>query len=288
MTKALHTGLILLLSCAAAGAQEITRQLALELAAEESHESAAIEFRRLALTAEPGSAARAGYYWAAAHEYWRAGNGALSAKMLDRSEEDFPGLATPVLLLRAEAALQGGQLPEAAFYLESVAARQDSDEPQRFARRRLASAQVAQGHAAQAEQTLAAVPDAGASNAVAGVEAYLHGSDKRPWLGGLLGAVPGLGHAYSGEWANGLRSLLLNGIFIFGMVETARDDDWGAFAAISFFEVTWYTGSIYGGVDAAHRYNRTRLQRCRARIDGAVGFSLDTEKLPAIALRYSF
>ena len=65
-------------------------------------------------------------------------------------------------------------------------------------------------------------------------------------MGGLLGLVPGLGYAYSGEHANALRCLILNGLFIFGMVHTAENDDWGAFSVISFFELTWYSGSIYG------------------------------------------
>ena len=35
---------------------------------------------------------------------------------------------------------------------------------------------------------------------------------KKPWLGGVLGLVPGLGYVYSGEYANAARSLILNGL----------------------------------------------------------------------------
>ena len=72
-------------------------------------------------------------------------------------------------------------------------------------------------------------------------------------FGGVLGLVPGLGYAYSGEYANAVRSLILNSLFIWGMVETADDDQWGLFALVTFGEFTWYSGSIYGGIDAAHR-----------------------------------
>ena len=70
--------------------------------------------------------------------------------------------------------------------------------------------------------------------------------------------VPGMGYAYSGEWANALRSLLLNGLFAWAMAETAEDDEWALFGVCTFFEITWYSGSIYGGIDAAHRWNERR------------------------------
>ena len=71
-----------------------------------------------------------------------------------------------------------------------------------------------------------------------------------PWVGGVLGLVPGLGYVYSGEFANGARSLILNGLFIWGMVETAEREQWAAFSVLTFFEFTWYSGSIYGGAEA--------------------------------------
>jgi hypothetical protein len=72
------------------------------------------------------------------------------------------------------------------------------------------------------------------------------------------------------------------------MVDTAEDDSWGAFSIITFFEITWYTGSIYGGVDSAPRYNRNRLQACIQIIDDQSVFNPDLRKMPAISLKYSF
>jgi hypothetical protein len=72
------------------------------------------------------------------------------------------------------------------------------------------------------------------------------------------------------------------------MVSTAEDDEWGAFTVISFFEATWYTGSIYGGVDASHRFNERRLQGCVDRVEGASGFEPDYGKLPVLSLRFEF
>jgi hypothetical protein len=96
--------------------------------------------------------------------------------------------------------------------------------------------------------------------------------------------VPGLGYAYSGEYSNALRSLILNGIFIYAMSDTAANEQWGAFTALSFFELTWYTGSIYGGIDAAHRYNKDRFERCRSVITGGSSFSMDLERIPLVKL----
>ena len=46
----------------------------------------------------------------------------------------------------------------------------------------------------------------------------------KAWLGGILGIIPGLGYAYSGEYSNAARSLILNSLFIFhhGQHRSAR------------------------------------------------------------------
>jgi hypothetical protein len=116
------------------------------------------------------------------------------------------------------------------------------------------------------------------------VDRYARRRDRVPWLGGVLGLIPGLGHAYSGEYANAARCLLLNGLFLYGMAHTAQREEWGAFAAIGFFELTWYTGSIYGGVDAAERHNRDALNACLDDVGGGAGFSPDLTRIPLVSL----
>jgi len=114
------------------------------------------------------------------------------------------------------------------------------------------------------------------------------GRDRSPALGGWLGVVPGLGYAYAGEYANATRSLILNSLFIWGLVSTAEEEQWGAFAVISFFEITWYTGSIYGGVDASHRFNQRRRARAIEAITAGAMMTPDYEALPAVKLKISF
>ena len=101
-------------------------------------------------------------------------------------------------------------------------------------------------------------------DALTAVEAYAATPHKSPLLGGILGIIPGAGYLYSGEYGNACRSVILNSLFIWAMVETAIEDQWALFAVTTFLETTWYTGSIYGGIDSAHRYNRDALDRATA------------------------
>ena len=264
-------------------AESSALKLAADLAEHGDPAGAAVEFRRLALGAD-GVRERAGFYWASAFTYAQAGRAELADKMLDRAEDADPALGAPALLLRAENAARLSKWSEAGFYAQSVLDGGVTGDARRLAARKLAAAQLRR-HDLPAART--ALEQAGADlPASQALDQYDRGRDKSPRLGGWLGVVPGLGYFYAGEPANGLRSVLLNGLFIFGMVNTAQHDEWGAFAAISFFEITWFTGSIYGGIDASHRYNRKRLDACLGRMPGS--FAPDFRQLPTISLRYQF
>jgi tetratricopeptide (TPR) repeat protein len=274
-----------------------TQALAYELALEGNHAAAAIEYRRLALS-EIQPERRAGYYWAAAYEYGQAKKFDLASRMLDHFDENSQNLTAPALLLRGETAMRSGRTEEAEFYYQSVLnttsnSATESSPPdlllksRMVAGRRLAQTLVARGNIQQAKEILTADPT-DTSAVIKALDRYAQRHDKKPWIGGLLGMIPGLGYAYSDEYANGLRSLILNGLFIYAMVDTGQDEEWGAFAAIAFFEVTWYTGSIYGGIDAAHRYNKDRQDECLQAIDQVSGFSADLRQIPIVSLRFNF
>ncbi len=271
-------------SIAMAEQAEPTRKLAVELSNEDNHPASAIEWRRLALGAESAEH-RAGYYWAAAHEYWQAQDYYLTEKMLARSESESRDIATQAILLRAMSSLESKDLDTSQFHLTSLR-RKDDPDTKALASLRLSEVMLLRNDIAGAEDALSS--SAHSDNALRAIKEYKGGHDKSPRLGGLLGIIPGLGYAYSGEYANAFRSLILNSIFIYGMADTAGDDEWGAFAAITFFELTWYTGSIYGGVDSAHRYNNDRLDRCIQQVRGNSGFSPDLSQVPAISLKFRF
>jgi len=289
--KKAHSAVMLaaiMLVCAASawgGEFEATKRLAMELAEKGEHEPAAIEYRRLALGTDDMSA-RSGYYWAAAYEYWRAGKPGLTVKMLDRTEEGSHDLGSQVLLLRAQAALEDDESEQAEFYLRTLT-ETDPGASEQYVARRLAQAMISQGDIAAARRALSDTTGADSLEAAA-LDRYERGWGRVPWVGGVLGIVPGLGYMYSGEYANGLRSLLLNGLFMYAMVHTAEREQWGAFAAVTFFELTWFTGSVYGGVDAAHRYNRDRLNDCIDSINGESAFEADLKQIPVVSLQFRF
>ncbi len=279
-------GLAAVCAAVSAGAEEPAR-LALTLSAEGRREAAAIEFRRLAMSAEDAAAA-GGWYWWAANEYAQAGRIEWSDRMLDRAEDAAPGTAgAPVAWRRAENALQAGDFSAAAFHFDSLRLQADGDRMREVAARGAAAAHLREGDAAAARRALEQAPG-GAGPAREALDRYAAGRGKKPWVGGVLGLVPGLGYVYSGEYANAARSLILNSLFIWGMVEAAEEDLWGVFAVVTFGELTWYTGSIYGGVDAAHRHNARRLDDAVSDIRGAARPAPDPAALPLVTLRFEF
>ena len=173
---------------------------------------------------------------------------------------------------------------EARFHFEGAASAAPDESWAAWARRGAAAAAVRGGEWTRTAASLEACGDAEGARLV---EARAAAGRKRPWLGGMLGLVPGLGYAYSGEWANALRSLLLNGLFGWAMAETAADDEWALFGVCAFFELTWYSGSVYGGIDAAHRWNARRDEEtARALRQGMEGLSPAMARLPLLDLHF--
>jgi hypothetical protein len=282
--------LIPLLVCTvvSAHAGDTTFSLARELLDEKDYPLAAVEFRRFAMETEVPEEVAASYLYAG-YAYLQAGKTVSTREMLDRAElADTQSLyGNEVALLNAERAYRARD-PESALYFYDLLAEPASPESLRtFALRRSAAIHCSRGDLEDARRQLGRLPDGTAS--LQALDAYAGGQDKSPYVGGLLGLIPGAGYWYSGEIANGFRSLILNALFIYGMAHTAYEDQWGAFAAISFFEVTWYTGSIYGGVDAAQRYNNDRLDAALQGIEGDLRCQPNPQMtLPIFKLKIDF
>lgn len=263
LTQLLSATLLISLTANLSKADIVSFQLAQELLAERQPTLAAVEYRRSAAEAQD-ERKQAVAYLSAGHAYLMANQPGLAMEMLERSDtrDQNDAFAAETLIMQVEAATRLENPAVASYYAELLL---DSPEPNVsfFARRRLAALHLNARDLDAAR--LALTPDD--QDAINALDQYAKGSDKRPAIGGLLGLIPGAGYWYSGEIANGLRSLILNSLFIYGMVHTAQEEQWGAFAVITFFEFTWYTGSIYGGIDAAHRYNRNRLHQALHAID---------------------
>jgi outer membrane protein assembly factor BamD (BamD/ComL family) len=79
---------------------------------------------------------------------------------------------------------------------------------------------------------------------------------KSPTLAGLLSALmPGTGHFYTGRWRDGTVALLLNGAFLAAGLEAVSAGNEAAAGLLLFFEAAWYSGAVYGAVNAAQKYN---------------------------------
>ncbi len=226
--------------------------------------AAALELRRWAADTDDVES-RANLYLFAADAYRRSGDWQRMGKMRDHADEDHASETDfiPYAWLRLRQAEGLWALPDAGLWGESLArageklGTGEGRALRTYALRRAAADYFEANDLEDAVRVAEMEPGDDARIAPA-LDRFRAGHDKSPTVGGLLGLIPGLGYAYSGEWGNMFRSMVLNGLFIWAMVDTARDDEWALFAVSTFFELTWYTGSIYGGIDAAHRYNRDR------------------------------
>ncbi len=80
---------------------------------------------------------------------------------------------------------------------------------------------------------------------------------KEPTTAGIMAALlPGLGHAYSNRYRDGIVALLLNGLFIWAAFESFDQDLDVLGGILTFLELGWYSGNIYSAVNTAHKYNR--------------------------------
>jgi hypothetical protein len=95
------------------------------------------------------------------------------------------------------------------------------------------------------------------------VATYVKGLEipsKSPGLAGVLSIVPGLGHFYIEDYSAGIVALLWNGAFIYALVDSIQSEQIGQAILIGLLESVWYTGTIFGAVSGAHRFNRDALE----------------------------
>jgi outer membrane protein assembly factor BamD (BamD/ComL family) len=114
---------------------------------------------------------------------------------------------------------------------------------------------------------------------------------KDPTTAGVLAAlVPGLGHAYTERYKDGLVAFLLNGLFIWAAYESFHKDLNVLGGILGFLELGWYSGNIYSAVNSAHKYNRAAqndfLRRLKEGSD--VGLFSTSERGIGLALQTRF
>lgn len=90
---------------------------------------------------------------------------------------------------------------------------------------------------------------------------------KSPLVAGILAAVlPGSGHVYSGHYGDGATALLLNGLFIAGTVVAVCQENYAVAGVVGVIGLPFYIGNIYGGANAASKWNLAVRKGLRDRL----------------------
>ena len=115
---------------------------------------------------------------------------------------------------------------------------------------------------------------------------------KNPAAAGVLAAIlPGAGHVYCERYRDAAIAFLLNGAFIWGMIESFQHDNNVVGGILTFFELGWYSGNIYSAVASAHKYNKKERQQYLDEMETgsnlSAGFSFRGET-PVFFLKYVF
>jgi len=84
---------------------------------------------------------------------------------------------------------------------------------------------------------------------------------KSPGVAGALAILPGGGYLYCNRPRDGLISFLLNGGLIYAAYEAFDNDMIALGGVISFVEIGFYSGNIYGSISSAHKFNQDQDRR---------------------------
>jgi len=84
---------------------------------------------------------------------------------------------------------------------------------------------------------------------------------KSPKMAGVLAILPGGGYLYCNRPRDALISFLLNGGLIYAAYEAFDNELYALGSVISFVEIGFYSGNIYGSISSAHKYNQDQDQR---------------------------
>lgn len=85
-------------------------------------------------------------------------------------------------------------------------------------------------------------------------------SMKNPSAAGIFAIFPGAGFFYCERYQDALTAFLLNAGLMYAAYEAFDKENYALGGLITFAELGFYTGSIYGSVTSAHKYNRSKTQ----------------------------
>lgn len=113
---------------------------------------------------------------------------------------------------------------------------------------------------------------------------------KSPRIAGALSIIPGAGYLYSGRYRDALTSFLVNSALMYATYEAFDNDSNALGCILSFVEIGFYSGNIYGSVNSAHKYNRGQTTRFIENLkkNAKVSFSSEDKKEFMLSFHYAF
>ena len=114
---------------------------------------------------------------------------------------------------------------------------------------------------------------------------------KSPGTAGVLAILPGAGYLYCNRPRDALISFLLNGGLIYAAYEAFDNDMIALGSVITFVEIGFYSGNIYGSISSAHKYNRDQDRRFVDRLKENLKINLSSRpenKGFELSLQYRF
>jgi len=112
---------------------------------------------------------------------------------------------------------------------------------------------------------------------------------KSPKIAGTLSAIlPGAGQLYLDRNRDALTAFILNGLFIWGIVESFDKGNTATGIILSVFEVGWYGGNIYSAVNGAYKHNRKLKDSFKNRMSIQLNIGANNATIPSLRLVYFF
>ena len=114
---------------------------------------------------------------------------------------------------------------------------------------------------------------------------------KKPKLAGALSIIPGAGQLYVGRRQDALIAFLVNAGLIWAAYESFDNELYALGGLITFVEIGFYSGNIYGAVTGAHKYNRKQTHRFIEKLKNNTKIKLSGDsknQRVLFSLRYDF
>jgi hypothetical protein len=84
---------------------------------------------------------------------------------------------------------------------------------------------------------------------------------KKPALAGFLSIIPGAGYLYCERYRDALIALVVNGGLFYAAYEAFDNDNDALGVILSAVGLGFYSGSIYGSISSAHKYNTSKTRQ---------------------------